>query len=120
MKVCIPVKSVSGLDSHVFAHLSSAPHFAIWEVDSKTLGFEENPNLGRIGSATDIWETISELSVDAVLVIGAGPGAVKRMNESGVRVLRAKVGTIQDNLEALDRSQLLELTPQMSWLKRGG
>ena len=51
---------------------------------------------------------LNGVTVDAVVVGGIGPGALRKLRSRGIRVLKADPGTIGENLQFLADGRLVE------------
>lgn len=112
MKICFPVPQDKGTGSAVFDHFGSAPFFLL--VDTKTSGVTTVSNRDQHHSrgSCDPLKALNEQQVDAVIVGGIGAGALSRLSAAGVRVFRAKPGTVQQNLSLFQQRSLQEYGPQ--------
>ncbi len=114
MRICIPVNDVRGLDGEPYGHFGSAERFIF--VDGET-GESEVVDNGDRGHAHGMCQPLRGLQgkrIDAIIVGGIGARAVERLNDAGIRVYRSTKGTVRDNIEALKRGALEELTADNS------
>ena len=120
MKICFPVERNEGLESPVFGHFGSAPHFVI--VDTANGRVEEVANKDKHHShgACSPLKALGGQQVDAIVVSGIGGGALGRLNQLGLKVYRAAGGSIAENLAALAESELPVLTPEQTCGGHGG
>ena len=110
MKICIPVEEYRGLDSLVYGHFGSAPVFAL--VDSDTLAVESinNGDNGHQHGACSPLKAIAGQRVDAVIVGGIGPGAIRGLQAAGIEVFRFIGGTVADAVQQFKDGALSALT----------
>ena len=120
MKVCIPAATDAGLDSSPYAHFGSAPYFVVHDMEADTTEVLGNENQHHAGGGCQPLAALDGRSVDAMVVGGIGAGAIVKLNASGVRVFKAVSGTIGNNLEALSKGTLSELTVDTGCQQHGG
>ena len=112
MIICIPTQENRGLDSGAFAHFGSAPAFIIHNTETGETRFRENNNQHHAHGSCNPGRTLMGESVDVVITGGMGARAVEMLNAMGIKVYLATTGTIQSNVEALKKQELIELTMQ--------
>jgi predicted Fe-Mo cluster-binding NifX family protein len=110
MKVCIPARDATGLEGAPYEHFGSASHFVIH--DSETGRTEV---IGNVESqhAHGMCHPVGALGgrkIDAIIVGGIGARAIVKLNAEGMRVYRAAVGSIRENIDLLKGGALEELT----------
>ena len=108
MKIAFPTQENKGMNSPVFGHFGSAPHFIIVDSNSGTFESTSNPDKEHQHGKYQPLEALSGKRVDAVVVGGIGAGALHRLNTAGVTTYRAVEGTVSENLELI-KSGLLPL-----------
>ena len=106
MKIAFPTQKEEGLDSQVFGHFGSAPHFIIVDSDTDTFKAAGNPNMIHEHGQCRPLQALSGEAVDAVIVGGIGAGALTKLNTKGVKVFRAVEGTVKENLELFKTNAL--------------
>lgn len=114
MKVCFPVQKDEGIASTVFDHFGSAPAFVVVDMDANTVSTISNGDRHHAHGACNPLKALDNQKIDAVVVGGIGAGALSRLNQAGIRVYRARSGTIQENLALLNDRGLAEYAPQGS------
>jgi predicted Fe-Mo cluster-binding NifX family protein len=114
MKVCIPVKEYSGIDSDVYGHFGSAPVFAL--VDTETMAIEplDNRDHGHEHGKCSPLKAIGGRKINAVIVGGIGPGAIRGLNAAGIKVFRCVGGTLMDAVQQFKAGTLPMLTLQQA------
>jgi len=113
MRVVVPVVEDAGLNSRLSGHFGRAPYFAIVELgeEGRAVDVKMAPNVSKhMGGVGLPSEHILQLAPDVVIVPGRGPRALRLFQEAGVPVLRAAAETVEENLEALRKDLLEELT----------
>lgn len=110
MRLCFPVETDSGLDSDVFGHFGSAPFFVVFNTEDETLFTVTNQDLDHIHGQCNPVKALNAQVVDAVIVGGIGPDAIRGLNNKGIRVYRAYKGTIRENIALLEADALLDMT----------
>ncbi len=110
MKICFPVELDNGLDSEIFGHFGSAPHFVVFDTDVKSVSTINNQDLGHVHGMCNPLKALNGKMVDAIIVGGIGAGAINKLNEMGMKVYKASKGTIQDNIELFEKNTMSEMT----------
>jgi predicted Fe-Mo cluster-binding NifX family protein len=110
MKVCIPVEEYRGLDSSVYGHFGSAPVFAL--VDTETLAVEPigNRDHEHEHGACSPLKALGGHQINAVIVGGIGPGAIRGLQAAGIEVFRFVGGTVADAVQQFKDGALSALT----------
>ncbi len=112
MKVCFPLKNDNGMESEIYNHFGSAPLFMLIDTDTNELSIVNNMNQHHAHGACNPLLAIAGHSVDAVIVGGIGRGALKRLNNAGIRVFHAQSERVRENVELLKSGSLPEVLPQ--------
>lgn len=106
MIIAFPTMDDKGMESRVYGHFGSAPHFVL--VDSEKGTHEKVNNSDQNhqhGQCQPIYALGGNI-VDAVAVGGIGLGALQKLNAAGIKVFRAVEGSVNENFE-LVKSGLL-------------
>ncbi|WP_456341584.1 NifB/NifX family molybdenum-iron cluster-binding protein [Thermovibrio sp.] len=103
MKVAVPLKSDSGLDSPICEHFGRAPYFALvtlkdGEVD---VNIFENPVVEHAAGA--IPQMLAERGVNKVIATRMGEKARVFFKQLGIDVAIGITGTLRDVLEILKK-----------------
>lgn len=112
MKVCVPTQKDNGINSFAYEHFGSAPYFIIHDTDTKETKSIENTNQHHVHGSCNPMAALGNDSVYAVIVGGIGKRAIEGLNATGIKVYRSLDGTVQENVNALIKGALSELTPQ--------
>jgi predicted Fe-Mo cluster-binding NifX family protein len=120
MKICFPVKDSGGLESEVFGHFGSAPMFVLVDTESGDLAEVGNADQHHTHGMCSPLKALGGREVDGVVVGGIGDGALSKLKNSGVKVFRAKGGTVGDNLRLLNEGKLSEFSPLLVCRGHGG
>lgn len=110
MKICIPVKENNGLQSIPYNHFGSAPLFLIFDSEKNEIKAVENGDLNHEHGMCQPIKAISGEAVDAVLVGGIGAGAIRKLNDSGIKVYQAAGATLSENVELFMKHELAEFS----------
>jgi len=119
MKICIPVKEDKGLKSLVYGHFGSAPCFVIYDTDKKDTQAVINSNQHHSHGTCHPLSVLSGQKIDAVLCAGMGAGAVKSLNESGIRAFRVEEGDIETLAKKYEEGNMDEITIENSCARHG-
>lgn len=112
MKLCFPVENDEGMQSKVYGHFGSAPAFVICDTDSATITATVNKDKDHVHGQCNPVGALGGHVVDAVIVGGIGAGALNKLNQMGIKVLRASGTTISENIALFKSESLQELTVQ--------
>ena len=106
MLIAFPTQDNRGMESPVYGHFGSAPHFII--VDTENGAFESagNPDMHHQHGQCQPLAALAGKTVDAVIVGGIGAGALHKLNAAGIRVYRAVEGKVSDNVALLAKGLL--------------
>ena len=110
MKIAFPVQEDMGLESTLYGHFGSAPHFVVVDSDTRTVAALPNRDLEHEHGACRPLEAMGT-AVDAVVAGGIGGGALAGLHAAGVKVYRGVEGTVRENLEMIKAGHLPEFTP---------
>jgi predicted Fe-Mo cluster-binding NifX family protein len=101
MKLCFPVQHDNGAASVVYNHFGSAPLFVIIDSETGESRTVVNGDQHHAHGGCNPVKAIGDENIDAVVVGGIGAGALSRLNQLGIRVYRAQLPTIQENVPLL-------------------
>lgn len=108
MKVCFPVQQDNGVDSQVFNHFGSAPMFILVDTSNmETVVLNNNDQHHAHGMCNPV-NALGGNKVDAIIVGGIGMGALHKLNSMGIKVFKATLPTINENIGLL-RENLLPI-----------
>ena len=114
MRIAFPTRDNKGMDSPVFGHFGSAPHFIIVDSNSGSFEYTINPEKGHQHGQCQPLAALSGRTVDAVVVGGMGAGALHGLNAAGIKTYRAVEGTVAENLELIKSGLLPLFTPDQT------
>lgn len=109
-KVCFPVVTNEGLSSAVYNHFGSAPEFIVVDTESMSVQTLQNQDLHHAHGSCNPMKALGNNRVDAVVVGGIGAGAIRGLNQLGVRVYKSQAKTVQENLNLLLQGKLTEMS----------
>ncbi|MFC1612072.1 NifB/NifX family molybdenum-iron cluster-binding protein [Myxococcota bacterium] len=110
MRVAFPSQDDRGLESPVYGHFGSAPHFVVVETGTGACIRVVNRDREHLHGQCRPISAFGEEPVDAVVVGGIGGGAIRKLNAAGIKVYRAVEGSVQENLDLFKSGQLPEFT----------
>ena len=111
MIISFPVVEDKGLNSEVYAHFGSAPHFVFVDLDTNSVKTFDNPDQEHEHGACNPMAALGGRQVDGVAVGGIGAGALKKLNQDGITVYRAVKGTVGDNAQLIKAGRLPVFDP---------
>lgn len=110
MKIFIPTQTDEGLDAKVNAHFGSTPYFTVYETETKQMEIMENKKIpGQHGSGSPRRRVVDS-GCGAVITFGLGKRAILGLEESGVKVYKAKGQTVADVLREFEAGNLSLVT----------
>lgn len=110
MKTAIPVESPKGMDSEINDHFGMTEYFAIFEIES-----EEVSSFGIVKIEQSFGLTkkpsrfLKEQDVKMVLSGYIGPHMLEDLLNSGIRVFKGAVGSVEDAIEDYKAGMLTEV-----------
>lgn len=114
MRIAFPVKEDQGLESPVYSHFGSAPHFVVLDNDSGTFEAIKNSDAHHEHGQCQPIRALGGTAVEMVVVGGIGAGALMKLQNQGIRVFRAVEGNVSENLELLKSGKLPEFALNMA------
>jgi predicted Fe-Mo cluster-binding NifX family protein len=112
MKVCFPVQQDDGMSSEVYNHFGSAPLFVVVDTETNSVGTISNRDQHHAHGACNPLKALDNQKIDAVVVGGIGAGALKRLNQNGIKVYRAQSPSIRENITMFASQNLPEFKLQ--------
>ena len=112
MKLCFPVQNDEGMDSTVYNHFGSAPHFVVIDTQTNSIASISNRDQHHAHGACNPLKALDNQQVDAIIVGGIGAGALSRLNQMGITVHRSQAATVRENLTLHANNGLPVLTLQ--------
>ncbi|MFQ3573795.1 MAG: NifB/NifX family molybdenum-iron cluster-binding protein [Thermodesulfovibrionales bacterium] len=109
-RVCFPVVRNEGVESVVFEHFGSAPHFVMVDTEKNTIETLKNMDLHHQHGQCNPMKALGQKMVDAVVVGGIGGGALRGLQMKGIKVFKSSAKTVRDNLELFKEGRLQELS----------
>ncbi|ADD69096.1 Dinitrogenase iron-molybdenum cofactor biosynthesis protein [Denitrovibrio acetiphilus DSM 12809] len=113
MKVCFPVEQNDGAASSVYGHFGSAPGFVVYDTETEELDFINNSDVAHEHGACNPVAALAGRSVDAIVVGGIGQGAIAKLMQDGIQVMRSASGIVEDDIKLYVKGELENLTMNM-------
>jgi len=111
MKICFPVLENHGVESEVYGHFGSAPCFILVDMfTGEVAALAKGDGVHQHGACNPV-AALDGREIKAIIAGGIGSGALQKLNAAGLRVFRAKSGTVGDNMKMLRASALAEFLP---------
>jgi predicted Fe-Mo cluster-binding NifX family protein len=110
MKLCIPVEIDKGGQSKVYGHFGSAPFFILYDSVNKTFTCIDNSGSHHSHGMCHPVAALGNQKIDVVICSGMGMRAIQKLNEAGIKVLRASVATAEQAVELFNAGKCEELT----------
>lgn len=112
MKICFPVLKADGLDSEIYGHFGSAPAFVVVDTANNHVTMINNKEQHHEHGACNPLGKFDDHQVDTLVVGGIGMGAFNMLNQSGIKVFKAKALTVRENMALMKAGNLPEFTSQ--------
>jgi len=106
MKICLPVLENKGMESQVFGHFGSAPCFAVYNSDTKSIIFSTNDESAHEHGKCMPVDALRTLGAEAVLCRGMGLRAANLLVASGIKPFLVDAETVSEALEKFDRREV--------------
>lgn len=119
MKLCIPTETNEGKNAKVHGHFGSAPYFTIVDTEKDSVETIANANQHHSHGMCQPMNTLSGKNIDAVVTVGMGGHAVKKLNEGGMKAYRAVPGTVADIVNQFAKGGLQEITVDNACAQHG-
>ena len=108
--VAVPVVSPEGMDSELNDHFGMAEDFAVFDYDNgEVTGLRFVSNDSSVEGAKTNAEILVEDDVKMVLAGYIGPHMLTVLLDSGIRVFKGAVGTLEDAIEDFKAGMLTEV-----------
>jgi predicted Fe-Mo cluster-binding NifX family protein len=111
MRVCFPTQQDRSMESLPYSHFGSAPYFLVYDTETEEMKTIDNRDEHHAHGVCNPLKALAGDAVDAIVVGGMGRRAIAGLNGLGIKVYRSAPGTIQENIERLEKNELVELTP---------
>jgi predicted Fe-Mo cluster-binding NifX family protein len=85
MKICLPVLEDKGMESVVFGHFGSAPCFAMYDTETRTVAFSKNNEAEHEHGSCMPVDALKKLGAEAVLCRGMGLRAANHLIAAGIK-----------------------------------
>ncbi|MBL7197079.1 MAG: NifB/NifX family molybdenum-iron cluster-binding protein [Candidatus Omnitrophica bacterium] len=112
MKICIPVKTNTGLKAKVNAHFGSSPYFLIYDIDNDSVKTIENSDRHHIRGACHPLKILENQNIDIVACRGIGARVVQTLNRSGIWAYRASGERAEEIITECKDGKLKAITIQ--------
>jgi len=110
MLIAFPVKEDKGEDSEIFGHFAVAPCFVLYNTDAGSFSsFTNEDGEAAGGGSRNVSDKLAELGVEIVVAGGIGLGAIKRLNENGMKVYGSLSGMVKYELKLLESGKLSQM-----------
>ena len=111
MQICFPVTRDEGSASPLSKHFGSAPLFLIADTDEASCRSVPNKNPHHSHGACQPLRSLSGESIDAVVVVGIGMGALAKLEKAKLQVfLAGQHRTVEEALAAIKAGALEKAT----------
>lgn len=120
MRICFPVETLQGLDSKVYEHFGSAPGFVIVDTDVNTVEEIDNGDMHHAHGMCQPLKALGGRPVDAIAVSGIGRGALTKLHALGIRVFRASVDSVGQNIRLFLEKTLPEFDARLTCAGHSG
>ena len=95
------------LKAEIALHFGRANNFLIYDTEKKFFKVYPNPEVSGKELPPDF---LNRLETDAVITFSLGPMAFKKLKSYGIKMYKAKKGTISKNIRLLEKAKLSPLS----------
>lgn len=114
MKICMPVSENTGDKSKIFGHFGSAPYFAIYDTDNKSVSVIKN-SVGEHEHGTCMpVDAIGSTGAKAVLCKGMGMRAANLLIEAGIIPYIVDAETVSDAINQYNAKNITKMNASNS------
>ncbi|NVN90781.1 MAG: NifB/NifX family molybdenum-iron cluster-binding protein [Desulfuromonadales bacterium] len=106
MKVCFPVAKDAGLESSIYGHLGSTPHFITIDTGSEEVSCFPNADPLAPEAGCNVLKALCHRSPEAIIVDGIGDGFLQMLKGFGIDVFQAESASVRENLTMFKEKQL--------------
>jgi predicted Fe-Mo cluster-binding NifX family protein len=113
MKICIPSRSDTGLESTIFEHFGTAPYYTIVDTECGEVEVLANPDCHQGQHRCHHTGHLRARHVDVVVSGGMGKRALSGLRDAGIDVMTVEANCVADAVDAVkagDARQLSEDT----------
>lgn len=107
MKICLPTESPAGLLAELSPSVGRAPFLTLIDAETGVIEVVGNAPHGESGCSPA--QPLAGHQVDAVICLGAGVGAVSKLEAVGIQVLMTQATNVRDALIAARNGELWRL-----------
>jgi ArsR family transcriptional regulator len=97
------------LKDKIALHFGRAKNFLIYDTEKGSFEVFENPEISGKELPPDF---LNRLEVDAVITFSLGPMAFEKLKKFGIKMYKAKEGTISENIEFFEKAKLSPLNKE--------
>lgn len=119
MKIAFPTTENRSLESGIYGHFGSAPLFIIVDTDNRKAMAVSNSDRDHLHGQCQPLKALGGNLADAVVVNGIGSGALRKLQQAGIKVYRAVDGTVGDNLKLIEDDRLPEFSQEQTCTEHG-
>ncbi|MFH1379742.1 MAG: NifB/NifX family molybdenum-iron cluster-binding protein [bacterium] len=110
MKICIPIKANKGYQSEVNEHFGSAPKYLVCSTDKTDIEVLSNTDHVHEHGMCNPLDELAGKGIDAVVCMGMGGRAVKKLNQKNIKAFKVLGGTVEDIIDKLNKGEMEEIT----------
>jgi len=104
MKIAIPTR-----DGHVDDHFGHCKYYTVYSVENKQItGTETIPSPEGCGCKSNIAGILQQQGVTMMLAGNIGNGAIDKLNQHNIRIIRGCSGTVEDTIAAYLDDKLVD------------
>jgi len=111
MKLIFPVESNLGLETPLYGHFGSAPHFLVVDSDTRSIDRLINRDRHHAHGACQPGQALAGMTADGVVLTSIGGRALAGLRQLGLKVFRAEGSTVGEALDAYVAGKLQEMDP---------
>ena len=105
MKIAFATDGKS-LEDKIALHFGRAKNFLVYDAEKKDFESFTNPEIVSQALPPDF---LHDLGIAAVVVFSLGPNAYKKFQGYGIKMYKAKEGSVLDNIKLFEQGKLFSL-----------
>ena len=114
MRICFPIRTDQGVESELYGHFASAPHFLIVDNETKACSVVANCAPDHPFAGCNPFSALKGRTLDCIVVDAICDDALRAMNLGGFRVFQAASVSVAENIALFGQGRLAELALQES------
>ena len=113
MRIAVPIETKNGMESMLYGHFGSAPHYAVYDTQTEALSYIDNDHSTHEHGHCSPTRGLADEKVEAVVCQGMGMRAIQNLGAMGIAVYFAEnIDNVASAVLALKDSQLAPMSAE--------